>query len=120
MQQSIQATNRLFEEVAAKRNVEALDKVYTKDARILPPGGEMVAGRENIKQFWRGAIEQLNVSAARLETVSFELAGEGGYEVGRALLEFAGGGSAAAKYVVVWKQEDGLWKWHVDIWNLNA
>jgi len=25
-----------------------------------------------------------------------------------------------AKYVVYWRQEDGRWKWHVDIWNANA
>jgi hypothetical protein len=23
------------------------------------------------------------------------------------------------KYVVFWQQEDGLWKWHVRIWNLS-
>ena len=27
---------------------------------------------------------------------------------------------AEGKYVVYWKQEDGRWKWHVDIWNMNA
>jgi hypothetical protein len=25
-----------------------------------------------------------------------------------------------AKYVVYWRQEDGHWKWHIDIWNPNA
>ena len=25
-----------------------------------------------------------------------------------------------AKYVVYWRQEDGRWKWHVDIWNSNV
>jgi len=43
----IQKTNRIFEqEVAAKRNIDALDQVYTQNARILPPGAEMVSGRE--------------------------------------------------------------------------
>ena len=28
-------------------------------------------------------------------------------------------GGVAVKYVVHWKQEDGTWKWHVDIWNPN-
>jgi|SRR5215831_6732966 len=122
IQSEIQKTNRIFEqEVAAQRNVEALDRVYTRDARILPPGGEMVSGRENIKQFWKGAIESMNVSAVKLETVDFELCGDTGHEIGRATLEFAPGGSAASvKYVVVWKQEDGAWKWHIDIWNMNA
>ncbi len=122
-QQNIQPTNRLFEqEVAGKRDVSALDRIYTADARILPPGAPMISGRENIKTFWQGAIEAMNVRAVKLETVSFEALGETGIEIGRATLEFAAAGapSATVKYVVVWKLEDGLWKWHVDIWNLDA
>ena len=119
----ISKTNRIFEEeVAAKRNTDALDLVYTADARILPPGAEMVSGRENIKTFWKGAIESMNVAAAKLETVSFEPLGDTGIEIGRATLTFAAEGSptATVKYVVVWKQEDGRWKWQIDIWNMNA
>ena len=120
--QNIQAANRLFEqEVAAKRNIDALDRVYTSDARILPPGGEMIQGRENIKAFWRSAIDGLNVSGVTLETVDFEAVGDTGFEIGRATLHFAAPDAPAmnAKYVVIWKQEDGMWKWHVDIWNPN-
>ena len=67
-------------------------------------------------------LEALNVSACRLETVEFTLDGDTGYEIGRATLEFAtpGAGAAAGKYVVIWKREDGAWKWHVDIWNMSA
>jgi ketosteroid isomerase-like protein len=119
----IQATNSIFEqEVAAKRNVEALDRVYTANARILPPGAEMVTGRENIKAFWRAAIESLNVSSVKLETVDFQALGDTGIEIGRATLAFNAPGSpeAVMKYVVVWKREDGAWKWDVDIWNPNS
>jgi ketosteroid isomerase-like protein len=119
----IQATNRIFEqEVAGKRNIDALDRVYTADARILPPGSEMVSGRENVKTFWRGAIDSLNVASVKLETLDFQLLGETGIEIGRATLLFNAAGSqpAVMKYVVVWKREDGAWKWNVDIWNPDA
>jgi ketosteroid isomerase-like protein len=118
MQQDIRQTNAIFEtEVAGKRNLEALDRVYTADARILPPGAEMVTGRENIKAFWGAAIEALNVSSCRLETVDFEMQGDTGIEIGRATIEPSG---ASVKYVVIWKREDGVWKWDIDIWNMNA
>src|SRR5579863_6495130 len=116
MTHEIEATNRIFEqEVAAKRNVAALDRVYTVNARILPPGAEMVTGRENIKGFWRGAIESLDVASVKLETVDFQPLGDGGIEIGRATLVFRAAGSAVAvmKYVVVWTREDGVWKWDV-------
>ena len=119
--QTIQAANRIFEEqVVGQRNLDALDNVYTKDARILPPGGEMVSGRENIKAFWKAAMDSMNVSTATLETVQFEAHGDAGFEIGKATLNFVAGGSVAVKYVVIWKQEDGMWKWAVDIWNPNA
>jgi ketosteroid isomerase-like protein len=119
----IQAANRTFEqEVIGKRNFAALDRVYTVNARILPPGADMISGRENIKNFWRAAAESMNVSSAKLETVEFEALGNTGVEIGRATLTFHTPGSQPLqlKYVVVWKQEDGMWKWHTDIWNPNS
>ena len=118
--QDIQKTNRVFEqEVAAKRNIDALDQVYTRNARILPPGAEMIAGLENIKNFWRSAIDSMGIKAVRLQTIDFESLGETGFEIGRARLEFTAAGAqpVEVKYVVLWKRENGEWKWHVDMWS---
>ena len=60
-------TNDLFEaEVIGKRNANALDRVYTADARILPPGAPMIEGRSQIKAFWQQAITDLGVKSAKL------------------------------------------------------
>jgi ketosteroid isomerase-like protein len=123
MTHEIEATNRIFEqEVAAKRNIEALDRVYTRKARILPPGAAMVEGRENIKTFWGSAIEGLDLASVKLETLDFQILGEGGIEIGQATLVFRAAATppAVMKYVVAWKREDGAWKWDVDIWNPNS
>ena len=117
---AMRRTNQLFEtEVGAKGDVAALDAVYTSQARILPPGAPMVEGREPIKTFWSQAIPALGVTAVKLTTVHAELAGDGVLEIGRADLTLSDGQVATAKYVVYWKQEDGAWKWNVDIWNPN-
>jgi ketosteroid isomerase-like protein len=116
-------TNSIFEsEVVAKGNVAALDRVYTSNARILPPGAEMISGRENIKTFWKGAIDTLGVKAVRLETVDIDDLGDTAVEIGRAQLQFGDTSLPPmnVKYVVEWKREDGAWKWHVDIWNPSA
>jgi ketosteroid isomerase-like protein len=117
--------NRLFnEDVVGKRNIDALDNVYTADARILPPGGPMVAGREAIKQFWAGMIQDMNAQSAELFSVDVMPAGDGIVEIGRAVLtvepEPGKTAQAEAKYVVYWRQENGQWRWHVDIWNMNS
>ena len=110
-------TNRVFEEeVVAKLNFDALDRVYTRDARILPPGAEMIQGREKIKAFWPQAMAALNATAITLRTVELEHLGDTAVEIGRAAVTIPAG-RVEMKYVVVWKLEDGLWKWHIDIWN---
>jgi ketosteroid isomerase-like protein len=117
---AMKATNDLFNrEVVGKKNFAALDQVYTADARILPPGSPMVSGREAIRQFWMGAVDALQATSAVLTSVDVMPAGDGVVEIGAATI---GGPTAMPdiKYVVYWRQEDGRWKWHVDIWNTNA
>jgi ketosteroid isomerase-like protein len=122
--EEIRATNRVFEEeVVGRRDLGALERVYTRDARILPPGAPAVTGRAAIIEFWRGTIQTLNVQSLRLHTVSLDVLGDDrAQEVGRAELTVEGGGAAAPialKYVVLWKREDGSWRLDVDIWNAD-
>src|SRR6516164_9492335 len=80
-------TNDLFNaEVVGKRNFEALDQVYTEDARILPPGAPMVSGRAGIKEFWSNLIQSANVKSAVLTSIDVMPAGDGVVEIGRAVL----------------------------------
>jgi len=113
-------TNELFcSEVVGKQDISRLDQVYTTAARILPPGAEMIAGRDQIKSFWQQAIAGLGLKSVKLTTVDAEALGDGVVEIGRADLGLTGGQAVTVKYVVQWKQEAGQWKWHTDIWNPN-
>jgi ketosteroid isomerase-like protein len=114
----LQATNRVFEEeVVGKGNFGMLTQVYTRDARILPPGAPMMKGQEEIQAFWKNAAVALDVKSLKLETVEAEFLGDTAIEIGAATISTNAGGSMEVKYVVVWKKEDGGWKWHIDIWN---
>ena len=83
----------------------------------------LVIGDPNDSEL-RDVIESLNATSAELTSVDVMPAGDGLVEIGRATLMAAPQGQPAAqmdvKYVVYWRQEDGRWKWHVDIWNSNA
>lgn len=116
------ATNEIFgNEVVGNRNFSALDRVYTAGARILPPGAPMVSGREAIRKFWADLVQGANAKSVRLTSVEIIAAGDGVVEIGRATLEFVDAPAPLeAKYVVYWRQEDGRWKWDVDIWNPNS
>jgi ketosteroid isomerase-like protein len=117
---AMRRTNEVFDaEVIAKQNLDALDRVYTTHAHLLPPGAPMIEGRERIKVFWREAIAGLGLTSVKLTTVHAEPAGDGVIEIGRADLSVANNQVVTIKYVVCWKQEDGEWKWNIDIWNPN-
>lgn len=117
--EGMQKTNRLFSALVREKNYDGLDDIYTKDARVLPPGAPLVQGREAIKGFWQQAITTLDVQDVELSSIDVETVGDGAVEIGRAVLTLASGNKVTAKYVVQWKQEDGGWKWHTDIWNMN-
>jgi ketosteroid isomerase-like protein len=76
----------------------------------------MVEGLEAIKAFWKQAAAALEVTSIQLRTVELEHLGDTAIEIGRATIATKSA-SLEVKYVVVWKQEGGSWKWHIDIWN---
>jgi ketosteroid isomerase-like protein len=120
MQAGMAQTNLLFGSAAVReRKIDALNDIYTVDATILPPGADLIQGRDPIKRFWQQAIEGLGLKDAKLTSLNVQAAGDGAVEVGRAELTLSDGQTLAGKYVVHWKQEDGRWKWHTDIWNMN-
>jgi ketosteroid isomerase-like protein len=119
--QDFRKTNQVFEdEVVGKGDFDALARVYTKDATVMPPDGGIITGMENIKAFWKGAAEARGATAVPLTSVSIQIVGDTAYEIGRAVIHRKDAPAINVKYVVVWKQEDGVWKWHVDIWNAAA
>lgn len=119
--EAAQRADREFMDRFNSGDIEGAAKVvYTEDAVILPPGGEIVRGRDNIADFWRAAAEQMGITKVDLSTVSFEQAGDHAHQIGRATLSLKDGSQADVKYVVVWKQENDAWKWHIDMWNSNT
>jgi ketosteroid isomerase-like protein len=120
VQREIAEADRAFCEAVSSGDIQrAAENIYTSDATILPPGANRVQGRQDIIEFWKAAAEQMSLEAIDLQTVELTKAGEFLYQIGRATLTL-GGQQVEGKYVVIWKQEDGHWKWHVDIWNTDS
>jgi ketosteroid isomerase-like protein len=121
VRQAIDAANRQFEASFAAGNPgRAAEDVYTRNARVLPPGSPIIQGRDNIIAFWETAARQLGIESVQLHTMSIELAGDHAHEIGQGTLLLVSGKSEMVSYVVIWKQEDGKWCWDIDIWNITA
>ena len=97
--QEIEQRVREFEAAFNRRDAAALAAMYTEDARLLPPGSEMVSGRSAIQEFWQGAFD-MGVSGGELRPQQIEARDDLAYEMSR--------------------QTGGAWQMAVDIWNGNA
>jgi uncharacterized protein (TIGR02246 family) len=119
---AIEANGKRFTEAFNKGDAAAVANMYTMDARVLPPNGEMVEGRPNIQKFWQGAMSA-GVKMVSLETVHVETQGNVAVEIGRYTSTVPGAGGTTTtdkgKYVVVWKREGESWKLAVDIFNTS-
>jgi uncharacterized protein (TIGR02246 family) len=112
--------------VAATKNFEATwgdaagtAALYTESGQVLPPNSDAVVGRQAIRAFFQSLLEA-GITAVTLATTEVEGFGDTAYEVGRYTLGGEGGQVLdQGKYVVIWKQEDGKWKLHRDIFATN-
>ncbi len=114
---AVQATNLEFLKALASGDAHALAQLYTHDGEVLAPGSAEVQGRAAVQSFWQAVMDQ---GVASAELVSRELIGtdSDAYEVGQFQLHGAKGEVLDhGKFVVIWRQEDGQWRLHRDIFN---
>lgn len=108
-----------FEATYARGDAASMAELYTEDGMLLPTGSDFVQGKPAIQQFWQGVMD-MGIDEAELEIVELEDHGDTAVEIGRYTLSGDGQVMDRGKYLVVWKQEDGEWKLHRDIWNTSV
>ena len=116
----IRSANRKFMEMFDRGDAAGVAALYTADAKLMPPDTQVVNGTEAIRSFWQGAMN-MGVKEAKLETMEVESRDDLAYEIGKYTLiirpKEGENSTSSGKYLVVWKNRDGRWKLHVDIWN---
>jgi uncharacterized protein (TIGR02246 family) len=114
---AIAAANAKFMAAFGQRDATGLAALYTEQGQVLPPNGDFVTGKEAIQGFWQ-ALMDMGIKEAKLEIVEAEGHGDTAIEVSKYALQGEGGQVLdRGKYIVIWKQEDGQWKLHRDIFN---
>ena len=118
---AVEQRNAKFEEAVQNQDAAALGALYTSNAALLPPGGEIVRGKAGAEELWGSVLSGMGLKTVDLSTVELEVSGDTAFEIGEATLNLEPEGGEAMtqslKYIVVWKKEDGTWKLHWDIWN---
>ncbi len=119
IRQNIQELNDVFESLFIRTDAEGLADLYTKDGMVLTTSRDIIQGRKNIRQFWQG-IFNMGIKQAKLEIIELEHLLDTANEVGKYTLHGEGGRLVEqGTYMVIWKQEDGQWKLHRNMFNSN-
>lgn len=108
-----------FESAFANADAAGIASLYTDDAVVLPPGSEIVQGRQNIQQFWQSVLD-LGIKKVKLEILEVEQISDTIIEMGSAsLLGEESQVLDKGKYIVIWKQQNGQLRIRRDIFNSN-
>lgn len=110
----IRAANAELMAAVAGGRPEAAAALYSQDARLIPPGGDVLAGREAIEVFFRRAHEN-DVAELLLDSQELDIDGDQAVELGGYRLLTADGTELdSGRYLVVWKREGAHWRLHRD------
>ena len=114
---AIAAANEDFMATFNQGDAAGLAALYTERGQLLPPNSDFLTGRRAIQAFWQGAMD-MGIKSVKLEIVEVEGHGDTAIEVSKYTLQGLGGKPLdTGKYIVIWKQVDGQWKLHRDIFN---
>ncbi|WP_411964935.1 YybH family protein [Haloferax sp. YSMS24] len=106
-------------DILTSKDGERIANLYTEKCQLMPPASEIITGRDEVAAFWFDTTES-GVDAIDIEPIELEEHDALAIRTGRATLHDASGTTLDdVKFIEVWKQEDGEWRIHRDIWNSN-
>jgi uncharacterized protein (TIGR02246 family) len=116
----IAASNANYGDGFAKGDSSMFLSKYTKDGCIMPANAPRLCGKEQITAFYKGGLA-MGIGNIKLTTDEVMGGPEVVVETGKyELLSKDGATMDKGKFVVAWKQEDGKWKMHRDIWTTDT
>jgi uncharacterized protein (TIGR02246 family) len=119
----IEAAHLEFQRALRDRDLTAIGRLYTDDARLLPPHAPARTGRAAIVAFWEAVFERNadNVIDTSLRSWDLIVMGDTACEAGQAVVTVRRDGTEIArdegKYLVVWRCEAAVWRLHLDMFN---
>jgi len=117
---AIASSNKMYNECFAKNDSTGFVGCYTSDAILMAPNMPALTGSEAIKAFFNGGYA-MGIRGIDLVTTEVNGGAEMVYETGTYSVKDGSGNSLEkGKFIVIWKNVNGSWKMHRDIYNSDA
>ena len=116
---AIVAATDAWEAALNAKDVDGIVALYTSDARVLPPGGDMASGSDAVRTVFGGIIDA--GFSGELTSIESKVSGDMAYDVGTLALSVDGEVVGTGKFIVTLQRgDDGVWLITNDIWNMDA
>jgi ketosteroid isomerase-like protein len=115
----IERANADFTSAHLTGDVAAIDAMFTRDAKSFPPGADAAVGPDALHTL---TVEYLKSGIKEFREQTTDCYGNADLLVDQGTYTVAYGPDSTVergKYMNVWKQEDGTWKIHANIWNTS-
>ena len=116
-QQAIAKLDAAWSKAAKMKKVESVVAFYSRKGSLVWPDQKARHGTKAIRAAWEKAYKADPKLSLTFEPERIDIAGAGDIAVDFGSVSF--GADASAKYIVVWKRENGAWKVLYDCWNTN-
>jgi uncharacterized protein (TIGR02246 family) len=123
--QTIKTLDAEWAKAARARDIDRVVSFYAKDGSVAWPGDKAAKGHANIRARWEDAYKQTPELWLDFKPTHIEIAKGGNMAVDFGVVYFAPNAKPddpqnVAKYLVVWKRENGAWKVLYDCYNMNG
>ncbi len=113
------AQTEAWETALNAKDLDGLAALYTSDARLLPPNGEMTTGEDAVRDIFGGMIDA-GISG-ELTSIETKVSGDIGYDVGTYTLLDGDTVIDTGKFIEIFHRgDDGEWRMTNDIWNSDV
>jgi ketosteroid isomerase-like protein len=115
----IEGKNARFTKAHVTGDVATIDAMFTRDAKSFPPGAEPAIGPAALHTL---TVEYLKTGIKSFSEQTTDLYGNGELLIdqGEYVVTYGPENTVErGKYLNVWKQEDGEWKIHANMWNAS-
>lgn len=119
LKSKIGETNEKWMAALEQGNAAGVAECYTEDSQFMPPNAPIMKGREGVKAFIDGmmkaGVKKIKLTTSEIEGDENRALETGTYQVmvdGDKVVD-------QGKYLVEWKNRDGKWYFHRDMFNSN-
>lgn len=121
--QIIATNQKAIKKFMFESNANGIANLHTENARLLPPQGDFVIGKQNIKSYWQKFLEQTKIQKFQPEIIELESYGQAIAEIGVYTINLSLKSAQdqvmedRGKYLIIWKYDNHQWLIHYDAWN---